>query len=111
KAPSKSGLFLLDIKKNQRILLVSLAELAEMTRGEIASDLSAHYVTHTSFSHDSRYISFLHRWVGHDRQKRYTKLGVFDLHIGRVYYIPLDSHMVSHYAWLNDSELVAYCNY
>src|SRR5690606_17024018 len=110
KAPSKTGLFLVDLKKNERRLIVSLKELADQSRDHENSLESFHYVTHSLFSHDGKYISFFHRWVGDETLKRFTRLMVYDLTTGRLFQAPT-GHMVSHYVWNDKREIIAYCNY
>jgi|SRR5690554_823393 len=110
-APVATGLFLVDLTTGLRKLLVSLQELAERTKNEEASIGSHHYVTHTEFSKDSRFISFLHRWVGQDKQKRYTKLMVYDLKEAKLITLPITNNMASHYVWNYKNQIIAYCNF
>ena len=72
----KTGLFLIDVASNQRKLLLSLQSIAEFEH-EATMDDAFHFVTHTEFSPDSRYVSFLHRWYRGTFQK--TRLMVYDL--------------------------------
>ena len=63
--PEDSGLFLADLKENTSELLISLSELVQMEdesyrRGYI------HFVTHSEFSKDGRYLSFLYRKIPTD---------------------------------------------
>lgn len=110
-APQNTGLFLVNVTSNTRKLLVSLAELAELSSAEMHSNSSHHYVTHSSFSNDSRFLAFLHRWVGEDKQKRFTKLMVYDLHENQLISLPLSSNMASHYVWNDSNQIIAYCNF
>lgn len=110
-APNETGLFIIDLESNKRELLISLKELAELSAQDENSGCSHHYVTHTSFSYDSRYISFLHRWVGAEKQKRYTRLMIFDLKTKKVIKAPITNNMASHYVWNKENEIVAYCNF
>jgi Tol biopolymer transport system component len=65
-----------------------------------------HFVTHTEFSPDGRYIAFLHRWYKGTFQR--TRLVVYDLQTGHVHISPTTG-MVSHYVWNSKNALVAYC--
>lgn len=111
KAPRETGLFVVDLESKTRKLIVDLQHLASMTLDEPSSKESFHYVTHTAFSHDSRYISFLHRWVGSEKQKRFTKLMVYDLLTNELKQLPLTRSMASHYTWNDKHEIVAYCSF
>lgn len=104
--PEETGLFLADIDNNTKTLLVSLKELAD--EANVDDDSMYHYVTHTEFSHDNRYISFLHRWVGKDRQKRSSRLVIYDLQEKIFFPLPTDL-MASHYVWNKKNQIVAYC--
>lgn len=59
-APKDSGLFLVDLKENTSELLISLSELAQM-EDESYRQGYMHFVTHSEFSKDGRYLSFLYR--------------------------------------------------
>jgi len=111
KAPSETGLFLVDLLSGERSLLVDLASLAALTERSEASGVSNHYVTHSEFSHDGRYISFLHRWTGEYKSKRYTEFMLFDRKTGALRRLPTTGHMTSHYVWNGRREILAYCNF
>jgi len=106
-APAQTGLFLIDVEANTRTLLVSLQELADHV-GERDIHRFRHYVTHSEFSFDGRYISFLHRWVGTDVMKRWSRLIIFDREKSIFFAAPTDG-MVSHYVWNGKNQIVAYC--
>lgn len=110
KTPKNTGLFLVDLTSGDRTLLVSLAELSSNSDYEQNSVDSYHYVTHSLFSPDGKYISFFHRWVGHDTRKRFTRLVIFDVE-ANVYSVAPTGYMVSHYVWNEQNEIIAYCNF
>lgn len=110
KAPLNTGLFLVDLEKNTKKLLIDLKTLADQSKAEENSVESSHYVTHSLFSHDRKYISFFHRWVGEDTRKRYTRLMIYNLDTDEVFQVPT-GYMVSHYVWNKSHEIIAYCNY
>lgn len=110
KYPNKTGLFLVDLKANDSRLLVDLGTLAEQSKDSENAINSSHYVTHSLFSPNNRYISFFHRWVGKETRKRYTRLMVFDLEEQHLFQVPT-GYMVSHYVWNELSEIIAYCNF
>lgn len=107
-APKNSGLFLVDLSKNTAKLLVSLYDLAQNSINCPESKNSRHYVTHSEFSYDGRYIAFLHRWVGPTVQKRRSRLLVFDIAENQFIVFPTEQ-MVSHYVWNRQNQIIAYC--
>ena len=105
----KTGLFLIDIAKNESKLLISLKELIAL--GEIPDEILSqkHFVTHTLFSPDNRYISFLHRSVDTSNiTKRWSRFCVFDLETSECHIGPTDD-MISHYVWNKENEIIAFC--
>lgn len=111
KAPSDTGLYLINIETKERELIADLKSLAERTKNEEASSKSDHYVTHSEFSHDSKYISFFHRWTGEYKGKRYTELMIYNLETQELFRAPTIDHLTSHYDWNKQHEIIAYCNY
>jgi len=107
-APADTGLYLADMEKGERTLLYSLEQLRQSSSGLEGSETENHYVTHTEFSADGRYVSFLHRWTGNDIRKRYSRLCVHDLKSGELMFLPTTG-MVSHYIWTPDNRIIAYC--
>src|SRR5690606_22121320 len=107
-ASVNTGLFLVDLENDSNKLLVSLRELVDEIGDQELLDYR-HYVTHSEFSFDGRYISFLHRWVGDDVMKRWSRLVVYDLKDESFFALPT-SGMVSHYVWNSKNQIVAYCS-
>ena len=103
--PENTGLYLIDLQKNERRMLVSLKDLSEIQSQKDMAD-KYHFVTHTEFSPDGRYIAFLHRWYKGTFQR--TRLIVFDLQTDEMHVSPTTG-MVSHYVWNNHNAIVAYC--
>ena len=109
-APRNTGLYLVDLINNQRTLVISLETLANDLREEISEPNSfRHYVTHSEFSPDNRYVSFLHRWVSKDVLNRRSRLVIFDREEQKHFALPT-SGMVSHYVWNKKNQILAYCN-
>lgn len=104
-APASTGLFLIDLETGKRELLLDLQTIACFLH-ESSMDGKMHFVTHTEFSYDNRYVSFLHRW--YKGTSRNTRLIVYDLHTHKMMASPT-SGMVSHYAWNRKNGIVAYC--
>ena len=104
-APASTGLYLVDLTKNERQLLVSLEQLAQLQPDESMAD-TTHFVTHTEFSPCGRYVAFLHRWYKGTFKR--TRLVVLDLQT-RQFHVSPTSGMVSHYVWDPQNGIVAYC--
>ncbi len=100
-----TGLYLVNLENNSRELLVDLQTLSEL-HPEEGMDDTYHFVTHTEFSADSRYLAFLHRWYKGTFQR--TRLIVMDLRTRQMYISPTTG-MVSHYAWNSKNGIIAYC--
>lgn len=108
-APEETGIFLIDLISDEKKLLVSLSELSMLPFNGNTLDKYKHFVTHSEFSIDGRYISFLHRWVGEDILKLNTRLIIYDTLKKSVSSLPTNG-MVSHYVWNKRNEIIAYCN-
>lgn len=109
-APSNDGLFLINLTKGESELLVSLKELSEKVSKEIRPEFT-HFVTHTEFSLDGRFVAFLYRVVpngqeGKDMHK--TWIQVYDLKERKLITLPTQESG-SHYVWNNRNEIIASC--
>ena len=104
-APEETGLYLIDLQANTRCMLMSLRQLATLQPEEDMTD-KYHFITHTEFSPDGRYVAFLHRWYKGIFQR--TRLVVYDLQTDHIHISPTTG-MVSHYVWNSRNALVAYC--
>ena len=104
-APASTGLYLVNLEKNERQMLVSLDQLAAFQPEPSMAD-TYHFVTHTEFSPDGCYVAFLHRWYKGTFKR--TRLIVFDLATHQMYVSPTTG-MVSHYVWNARNGIVAYC--
>lgn len=104
-APAATGLYLINLDSNERQLLVSLEQLAALQPEPSMAD-TCHFVTHTEFSADGRYVAFLHRWYKGTFKR--TRLVVLDLETRQLHVSPT-SGMVSHYVWNRQNAIVAYC--
>ena len=107
--PKETGLYMIDMETGERKLLVSLYDLA-MTAPEEFREGYMHYVTHSEFSHDGRYISFLHRWIRTEgtNLKRWTRIMVYDTTDGSVTELP-SQISGSHYVWNKKYQIIASC--
>jgi len=109
KTPSETGLFLMDLKSGERKLIVPVSLLVERF-GKIDAEKYYHYVTHTEFSKDGRYISFLYRRmeVGGDINKRVTMILVYDRKTEELILLPTQVSG-SHYVWNGKHQIIASC--
>lgn len=108
-APKQTGLYLLDLETGNRQLLVSLSELAETVDHSFMNGY-LHFVTHTEFSKDGRYIAFLYRRIpiAGDYMKRRTQVRVYDLKENRLINLPTQESG-SHYVWNGRNQLIISC--
>ena len=107
--PYDTGLFLVNLKDGSKKLVLSLSELAENAPEDFRQGYM-HYVTHTEFSPDDRYVSFLHRWrlrSGTDL-KRWTRIMVYDRNGDRLIELP-SQISGSHYVWNSRNQIIASC--
>lgn len=109
KIPSETGLFVGNLEDGTKELVVSLQELNEKGNLKEYPISEGHqYVTHTLFSPDGRYVSFLYRAaVMGNLSKRWTQMGVYDRETKQCYFSPTDE-MVSHYVWNEKNQIMAY---
>lgn len=109
KYPSETGLFLLDLTTGQKKLLVDLESLAKEFCDDDPNQYY-HYVTHTEFSKDGRFLSFLYRRMidGGDINRRITKIMVYDRLLDKVIELPTQVSG-SHYVWNNKNQIIASC--
>lgn len=106
--PSKTGLFLVDLKNNKRKLLISIKELSsDLERSKYFYDYW-HFVTHSEFSFDGHYLAALHRWTDKKLTKLWTRLVIYDLINETYFFLPVEE-MVSHYAWNKNNQIIAFC--
>lgn len=107
--PSETGLFIIDLKNNSSRLLLSLEDLVSGIKDKSQITNFNHYVTHSEFSLDGKYVSFLHRWTANDIRDRKTRLVIYNLDTKSYNILPTGG-MVSHYVWNKNNQIIAYCN-
>ena len=103
---SKTGLFLNDLSTGYSQLMFSIEELKAFEHSDDMDD-AYHFVTHSLFSKDDKYIAFLHRWYTSHFQK--TRLLVANIETRELYSSPT-SGMVSHYIWTDNNDIIAFCS-
>lgn len=106
KAPSKTGLRIIDLGSHQIIHFFSIIYLVEFAGLNSFLDHYFFYVTHSSFSNNNNKVSFMLRWTKpNNTLKRYSILFVFDLNTKELKILPTD-YMVSHYVWVEEKILL-----
>lgn len=109
-APEKTGLFLIDLNTNDRTLLINLRDIAISVTGKVEEEY-LHFVTHSEFSPDGKYISFLYRRIPKegDYMKRRSVMCVYNLDKKKLIVLPTQESG-SHYVWNNKNEIIASVN-
>ena len=102
--PSKDGIWLIDIEKNQVELLLSLKDIVEINWNS-NMDNSHHWFNHLEINPDGKRFSFLHRWQSGNI--RYSRLFTAGLD-GKDIYCLADDQLVSHCCWKNSSQLLSW---
>lgn len=109
KVTKETGLFIGNLLNGAIELVADLEQLHQKGGLSQYPIEDAHqYVTHSLFSPDGRYVSFLYRaTVVEFVSKRWTQMGVFDRETNQLYFSPTDD-MVSHYVWNEKNQIIAY---
>lgn len=107
--PSETGLFIIDLNNNTQQLLIPISELTKTIDPSFNNDY-LHFVTHSEFSPDGKYISFLHRWISKtgDYMKRWTRIMVYNRETNDLIELP-SQNSGSHYVWNRQNQLLASC--
>ena len=103
----KTGLYLIDLKKNKCNLIVTLKQLS-LIEPDSSMENAYHFVTHTQFSLDGERIAFLHRWTKNDPNNRISRLVTCKVD-GTDIHVSCTSGMVSHFDWDEKNGIIAYC--
>lgn len=108
-APEKTGIFTMDLHNGEVHMHLSLKELSEMPHVPESVKDQYFFVTHSLFSPNGKYLSFLFRSVDPEyTSKRWSSLIVLNLRSGECHVAPTEG-MVSHYVWNAQDQIVAYC--
>lgn len=100
-APEGDGLSLLELQTGEAKLLISFARLAS----ENGNPEDEHYVNHASFSPDGKSLVFFHIWLTKEK-KRKIRFCCYDLQTD-TYRVIESIKTVSHFCWMNDSQILA----
>lgn len=106
KAPSKDGIYLVDIENSSYELIISLRELSQINP-QSSFEGAKHWVNHLLFNTKGDRFIFLHRWASPGRgfiTRMFTaSRDGSDLHL------LVDSGVVSHFDWRDDRYILAWC--
>lgn len=108
-ASENTGLFVVDINSGERTMLLSIKEIAQHVVGHIEKEY-LHFVTHTEFSKDGKFISFLYRRIPRegDYMKRRSVLCIYNLENKQLHVLP-SQESGSHYVWNSKNQITASC--
>lgn len=103
--PQSHGISLLNLSSGDRQMLFSVRDIASVQR-DPSMDRAFHYFTHCQFSPSGKRFVFFHRWIKNFNVLR-TRMVSCSLSGGDLFVFPTDG-MVSHVAWKNGREILAY---
>jgi hypothetical protein len=107
--PSDSGLAVWDLSTGGIYDFLSIRRLAFLERKDSMAS-SFHIATHAVFSPDGENIAFIHRWVKSSNiEQRKSRLIIYNV-ARRELFLADTAEMVSHFCWLDNSTLVAFCS-
>lgn len=101
KAPENDGVYLVDIEKDKKKLIISLKELSK----NIYDD-GEHYINHISISPDGKKFMFFHIWTIQNSEKWKTRLYVYDIYENKLILLEDDTELVSHYDWSGNDNII-----
>lgn len=109
-APEGTGLFIADLSTGERKLELSMKTIAVEVTGKVEPEY-LHFVTHTEFSPDGRYVSFLYRRIPRDDDymKRRSVICTYDIDRKKLHVLP-SQESGSHYVWINNDHIIASVN-
>lgn len=109
-APEDTGLYLVNLSSGERKLLLSIRDIAIKVTDTVENEY-LHFVTHTEFSPDGKYLSFLYRRIPRegDYMKRRSVMCVYSFESEKLIVLP-SQESGSHYVWNNRHQIIASCN-
>src|SRR5262249_43678084 len=102
--PNDDGIWLVNTDTGQSHLLLSLAQLAQLSPRPCMSG-AEHYLNHLEFSPSGEHLCFLHRW--HVRGNSYSRLYTIRLD-GTGLRCLADDDLVSHHSWFDNHHLLVW---
>lgn len=105
KIDRNDGIFRVDLENITQKLIVSFQDLLELFPKPSMKG-AWHKVNHIDIAPDNKRFMFLHRWLDNKGQK-FSRLITADIN-GSDLYVLADEDMVSHCAWKNSFEIIAW---
>ncbi|MCK4887534.1 MAG: hypothetical protein KAS96_09115 [Planctomycetes bacterium] len=105
KMDKNDGIFYVDLENNTQKLIVSFQDLLKLFPKPCMED-AWHKVNHIDIAPDNKRFMFLHRWFDNKRRK-FSRLITANID-GSDLCVLADEDMVSHCAWKNSSEIIAW---
>lgn len=102
---NEDGVFLIDLRKNTKRLLISIATLKNHKPVDSMKN-AKHKVNHLQFSPDGKHFIFHHRWYDKNGVK-YSRLYYSDVVSGNLLLLS-DGGMVSHCNFQNDKNIIGW---
>ncbi|MFT4153205.1 hypothetical protein [Parafilimonas sp.] len=99
----EDGIWKIDYLARQHQLIIKISDLVKEAPAEFAE--ASHKVNHCYYSPDGKLFVFLHRWI--DKSGKYSRLICADAD-GNNRKTLLDFRMISHYSWINNTELIVW---
>jgi len=106
KAPEKDGIYLVDLRGGSCDLIVSLAEIASFSP-QPSFQGAKHWFNHLLFNPSGDRFVFLHRW-SRPGGRRMTRMFTADKNGDDICCL-VDSGLVSHFDWLDNRHVLAWC--
>lgn len=109
-APAAIGLSLMNLDSGERDLILNLHDIAMQVTGKIEKEY-LHFVTHTEFSKDGKFLAFLYRRIPKegDYMKRRSVMCVYSFDDKKLIVLP-SQESGSHYVWNDRNQIIASCN-
>lgn len=104
-APENAGLWLIDLKTGNNKLLISLNAIANWNS---TNDMNGaeHYFNHVMWAPNSKYFLVYHFWVTVTGARK-SRVLIWEIETRTLSTLPTEGH-ASHFAWLNQEELLIY---
>lgn len=105
--PKNSGLSIIELSTGAINKLFSINDIAKIDPVPSMKD-AYHFFTHCLFAPNDKRFLFLHRWYKKG-ERLYSRMISCDLTGDNIHIFPT-KNMVSHITWINEKEVIAYCN-
>jgi len=103
----EDGIWKIDLFTNKIDLIISLEQLKQIKYTN-TMDAAEHKINHIDINPSGNRFIFLHRWIG--PKGRFTRLISANSNGSDIYILNGDK-MTSHSCWLNEEEILSFCEY